>query len=69
LVSAGEDADVQAVFQPPALVAVLLFFRDADPEEGFEAQRHLLFDASVPDYLDLEAMLFWVEQLPARLMG
>jgi hypothetical protein len=64
----GEDADVQAVFQPLPRVPILLLFWDADPGEGFEAQCHLLFDASVPDYLDLEAMLFLVEHLLARLM-
>ena len=34
----GEDADVQAVFQPLPRVPMLLLFWDADPEEGFEAQ-------------------------------
>ena len=64
----GEDADVQAVFRPLSRVPVLLLFWDADPEEGFEAQGRFLFDASVTDYLDLEAMLFLVEHLLARLM-
>jgi hypothetical protein len=64
----GEDADVQAVFQPLPRVPVLLLFWDADPGEGFEALCRFLFDASVTDYLDLEAMLFLVEHLLARLM-
>ena len=64
----GEDADVQAVFRPLPRVPVLLLFWDADLEEGFEAQCRFLFDASVTDYLDLEAMLFLVEHLLARLM-
>ena len=65
----GEDADVQAVFQPLPRVPVLLLFWDADLEESFEAQCRFLFDASVIDYLDLEAMLFLVEHLLARLMA
>jgi hypothetical protein len=64
----GEDADVQAVFVPLPRVPVLLLFWDADPEEGFQAQCRFLFDASVAEYLDLEAMLFLVEHLLARLM-
>lgn len=64
----GENADVQAVFQPLPRVPVLLLFWDADPEESFEAQCRFLFDASVTDYLDLEAMLFLVEHLLARMV-
>ena len=51
---------------PGAAAAALLGRR---PEEGFEAQCRFLFDASVTDYLDLEAMLFLVEHLLARLMA
>jgi Domain of unknown function (DUF3786)/Putative Fe-S cluster len=65
----GEGADVQAVFRPLPRVPVLLLFWDADPAEGFEAQCRFLFDATVTDYLDLEATLFLVEHLLARLMG
>src|SRR5271157_1163485 len=65
----GEDADVQAVFRPLPRVPVLLLFWDADLEENFEAQCRFLFDASVTDYLDLEAMLFLVEHLLARLVA
>ncbi len=65
----GEDADVQALFQPLPRVPILLLFWDADPAEGFQAQCRLLFDASVSDYLDLEAMLFLVEHLLARLLA
>ncbi len=64
----GEDADLQAIFQPLPRVPVLLLFWDADPEEGFEPQARFLFDASVTAYLDLEAMLFLVEHLMERLM-
>lgn len=64
----GEDADVQAVFQPLPRLPILLLFWDADQTEGFEAQCRLLFDATVSEYLDLEALLFLVEHLLARLM-
>jgi hypothetical protein len=69
LVEVGEDADLQAAFQPLPRVPLLLLFWDADPEEGFEAQVSFLFDRSVNVYLDLEAMLFLVEHLMERLMG
>jgi hypothetical protein len=65
----GEDADVQAVFLPLPRVPVLLLFWDAEAEEGFAAQARFLFDASVTNYLDLEAMLFLVEHLMDRLMS
>jgi hypothetical protein len=65
----GVDSDVQAVSQPLPRVPILLLFWDADPAEGFEAQCRLLFDASVSEYLDLEAILFLVEHLLARLMA
>ncbi len=64
----GEDADIQTLFQPLPRVPILLLFWEADPAEGFEAQCRFLFDAAVSDYLDLEAMLFLVEHLLARLM-
>jgi len=48
---------------------VLLLFWEADPEEDFPAQVHYLFDGNVSDYLDLESLLFLVEQLSDRLMA
>ena len=68
-VAVGEDADFQAVFTPLPQVPLLLLFWDAEAEEGFAPQAHLLFDASVTDYLDLEGMLFLVEHLMERLMA
>ncbi len=65
----GEDADLQAAFLPLPKVPLLLLFWDAEAEEGFAPQAHLLFDASVTHYLDLEAMLFLVEHLMERLMA
>lgn len=64
---AAEDAEVQLVFHPLPKVPVLLLFWEAEPEEGFPAQVHFLFDKSVSHYLDLESLLFLVEQLTERL--
>lgn len=66
---ASEDADFQGVFRPLPRVPVLLLFWDAEPEEDFQAQAHFLFDSTVSDFLDLESLLFLVEQLMDRLMG
>ena len=65
---ASENADFQRVFLPLPRVPVLLLFWDAEPEEGFQAQAHFLFDSTVGDFLDLESLLFLVEQLIDRLM-
>uniref|UniRef100_A0A7C5ALC0 DUF3786 domain-containing protein n=1 Tax=Desulfobacca acetoxidans TaxID=60893 RepID=A0A7C5ALC0_9BACT len=64
---AAEDADLQLVFQPLPKVPVLLLFWEAEWEEDFPAQVHFLFDGSVSHYLDLESLLFLVEQLTDRL--
>lgn len=61
------DADLQLVFRPLPRVPILLLFWDAEAEEDFPAQAHLLFDGNVSDYLDLESLLFLVEQLLDRL--
>ena len=66
---ASENADFQAVFTPLPKVPVLLLFWDAEPEEEFQAQAHFLFDATVAEFLDLESLLFLVEQLQDRLMA
>ena len=68
-IKAAEDADLQRVFRPLPKVPVLLLFWEADPEEDFPAQVHFLFDGNVSDYLDLESLLFLVEQLADRLMA
>lgn len=64
---ASENADYQGVFWPLPRVPVLLLFWDAEPEEDFQAQAHFLFDSTVGDFLDLESLLFLVEQLMDRL--
>ncbi len=66
---AAEDADFQGIFRPLPRVPVLLLFWDAEPEENFQAQVHFLFDSTVMDFLDLESLLFLVEQLIDRLLG
>ena len=68
-VQTAGDADLQLVFHPLPKVPVLLLFWEADQEEDFPAQVHFLFDGSVSDYLDLESLLFLVEQLADRLMA
>ena len=68
-VGIAQDADLQLVFRPLPKVPVLLLFWEADPEEDFPAQVHYLFDGNVSDYLDLESLLFLVEQLSDRLMA
>jgi hypothetical protein len=65
---AAENADFQGVFWPLPRVPVLLLFWDAEPEEGFQALAHVLFDSTVGEFLDLESLLFLVEQLLDRLM-
>jgi hypothetical protein len=65
---ASENVDFQGVFHPLPRVPVLLLFWDAEPEEEFQAQAHFLFDSTVSDFLDLESLLFLVEQLMDRLM-
>ncbi len=62
------NADFQRVFRPLPRVPVLLLFWDAEPEEDFQAQAHFLFDSTVSDFLDLESLLFLVEQLMDYLM-
>jgi len=61
------DADLQLTFRPLPKVPVLLLFWESDPEEDFPAQAHFLFDGNVAHYLDLESLLFLVEQLIDRL--
>jgi hypothetical protein len=67
-VQTAGDADMQLVFHPLPKVPVLLLFWEADLEEDFPAQVHFLFDGNVSDFLDLESLLFLVEQLADRLM-
>jgi hypothetical protein len=68
-VQTAGDADLQLVLRPLPKVPILLLFWEADPEEDFPAQVHFLFDGNVSDYLDLESLLFLVEQLAERLMA
>jgi hypothetical protein len=64
----GEDADVKMIFRPLPKVPILFLFWDSEEEENFPAQTRFLFDASVPNYLDLESLLFLVEGLIDRLL-
>lgn len=62
------EADLDLVFWPLPRTPIRLLFWDAEGEEGFRAQAHFLFDASVAAFLDLESILFLVEKLLDRLM-
>ena len=66
-VNLAGGATWQLVFRPLPRVPVLLQFWEAEPEDDFPAQAHFLFDALVLDYLDLESLIFVVEQLVERL--
>ncbi len=68
LVAGEGNADVKALFWPLPRIPILLLFWEALEEENFSAQCHFLFDAPVIAYLDLESLLFLVEQLLDRLM-
>ncbi len=67
-VAEAGNANVKALFWPLPRVPMLLLFWEAMEEENFGAQCHFLFDARVMVYLDLESLLFLVEQLLDRLM-
>ncbi|MFZ4441026.1 MAG: DUF3786 domain-containing protein [Syntrophales bacterium] len=62
------DANVKAIFWALPRVPILMLFWNAIEEENFSAQCHFLFDAHVMSYLDLEALLFLVEQLQEHLI-
>jgi hypothetical protein len=66
--NASENADCQGVFWPLPRVPILLLFWQAEPEEEFQAQAHFLFDSTVSEFLDLESLLFLVEQLIEKLV-
>ncbi len=68
LIAAEGNADIKALFWPLPRVPILLLFWEALEEENFSAQCHFLFDAPVMAYLDLESLLFLVEQLLDRLI-
>jgi hypothetical protein len=50
----------------PKVFVTLLFW---DAEEGFEADAKLLFDETVTDHLDIEAIMFLSEHLAKQLMA
>ncbi len=65
------DGDVQADvilrFQPLPRVPVMLLFRDAEPEEGYDAEVKLLFDETVVEHLDIESIMFLSERIKELL--
>ena len=57
------SADAAFYFQVLPKVPVMLMFWGAEPEDDFEAEVRLLFDETVLDHLDIEAVLFVSEHI------
>jgi hypothetical protein len=62
------SADLALAFVPLPRVPLLLLFWDGDPEEGFDPEVKVLFDATGPEHLDIESMLFLCERLVELLL-
>jgi len=60
------SADLAARIPVLPRVPQLVLFWKAEPDEGFDAQVKLLFDANVLDFLDLESLVFAAERLADR---
>jgi len=69
VVESGHEAsaDVVARFDPLPRVPVMLMFWDAAPEDGFDAEVKLLFDETVLEHLDIEAVMFLSERIAQLL--
>lgn len=57
------EADVAVVFTPLPRVPVALLFWDALPGDDIRSQAKLMFDATVPEHLDIESIVFLSERL------
>lgn len=57
------NADAVLLFRPLPKIPVILRFWDAEPEEGFEARAHLLFDETITEHLDVESIMFLSERI------
>lgn len=64
---AESSAEAAFVFRPLPKVPFFLLFWDEDPGEGFPARAKVLFDRSVPDYLDIESLVFLAERFADAL--
>jgi hypothetical protein len=64
---AESNAEAAFVFRPLPKVPFYLLFWDEDPEEGFPARAKVLFDRSVPGYLDIESLVFLAERFADAL--
>ncbi len=72
----GEDvskhypsSDRAFLFHPLPRIPVLLLFWDEEPDDGFEANVKLLFDATITAHLDVESIVFLCERLRQLLCG
>jgi len=63
------SADLALAFVPLPRVPLLVLFWDGDPDEGFPAEAKVLFDATGPEHLDIESMLFLCERLVELLLA
>ncbi len=57
------NADAVLLFRPLPRLPVMVRFWDAEPEEGFEARVHLLFDETITEHLDVESIMFLSERI------
>jgi hypothetical protein len=67
----GNDnsADVAVFFQPLPRIPVMVMFWDGDEEDGFDAEAKLMFDETIMDHLDIEAVMFLSERLCELLIS
>jgi len=57
------NADAVLLFRPLPKIPVMLRFWNAEPDEGFEARAHLLFDETITEHLDVESIMFLSERI------
>lgn len=62
------SADLAYFFQILPRVPVMLVFWDKEADEGFEADAKLLFDETINQHLDIEAIMFLSERLAELLL-
>ncbi len=63
------SSDRAFYFHPLPRIPVLLLFWDECPDDGFDANVKLLFDATITAHLDVESIVFLSERLRQLLCG
>jgi hypothetical protein len=61
--------DVALLFRALPKVPLLLLFWDEENAERFDARVKVLFDATIPEHLDIESIIFLSERLRQLLCG